>query len=88
MPLNARDAMRGSPSPWNVLAKTPIHANVKESRLICSARLRAVVMVVVLPRDTDGDACALASAAIARCSNAAEVRLNDYPCRTRLLLWD
>ena len=41
MPLNASDATSGSPSPWKVFANTAMHADVKERRLICSARFRA-----------------------------------------------
>lgn len=32
IPLNARDAMRGSPSPWKVFAITPMQARDKERR--------------------------------------------------------
>lgn len=38
MPLNASEAMRGSPSPWKVLATMATLARKRERRLSCSER--------------------------------------------------
>lgn len=48
MPLNANDAIRGSPSPWKVLAMMPTHAAERARRLNVSALLRLALMVLVL----------------------------------------
>ena len=42
IPLNANDAMRGSPSPWKVLAMIPIQAAVMAERLSVSELLKVV----------------------------------------------
>ena len=41
MPLKARDAMRGSPSPWKVLAIMPKHARDRDRRLEVSVKDRS-----------------------------------------------
>lgn len=46
MPLKAKDAIRGSPSPWNVLAMTPREAVEIVKRPRASARLRVVLMTI------------------------------------------
>jgi hypothetical protein len=38
MPLKARDAMRGSPSPWKVFAMIPQHARNSDRRLNVSVK--------------------------------------------------
>lgn len=48
IPLNARDAMSGSPSPWNVLAIMPRQAIVRDRRLSVSVRERNGVVIVGL----------------------------------------
>ena len=50
MPLNAREAMRGSPSPRKVLDIIPTQARVRERRLRDSVVLRvdAVVLVAII----------------------------------------
>ena len=45
MPLNAIEAIRGSPLPWNVLAMMPKQAADKERRVTVSALLRAVAII-------------------------------------------
>lgn len=45
MPLNANDAIRGSPSPWKVLAMMPTHAAERARRLNVSALLRFAFMI-------------------------------------------
>ena len=47
MPLNASDAMRGSPSPWKVLAMIPKQARESERRLIVSVEERAEFILVL-----------------------------------------
>ena len=42
IPLNANDAMRGSPSPWKVLAMMPIQAAEMTERLRVSELLNVV----------------------------------------------
>ena len=46
MPLKAKDAIRGSPSPWNVLAIIPKHATEIVKRVKASAQLRMVLMTI------------------------------------------
>ena len=45
-PLNASEAIRGSPSPWNVLIMMPTQAAETVKRLHVSALDRVVVMIV------------------------------------------
>lgn len=45
MPLKAREAIRGSPSPWKVLAMTARHAAETAQRLRVSALLRVVFIM-------------------------------------------
>jgi len=54
MPLKARDAMRGSPSPWNVFAIIPRDARNKDSKVIVSVKEseEAVEVVIVVYRVT------------------------------------
>jgi hypothetical protein len=55
-PLNPREAIRGSPSPWKVLAMIPTHAALNESNDSVSVLLNAamagdvVVVVHLQPR--------------------------------------
>jgi hypothetical protein len=42
MPLKAMDAMSGSPSPWSVFARTPMHASERDE----SESVSVVVSVV------------------------------------------
>lgn len=46
IPLNANEAIRGSPSPWNVLIMMPTQAAESVERLHTSAPDRVVIMVV------------------------------------------
>ena len=46
MPPKAKDAIRGSPSPWKVLAMMPRHAAETAKRVRASALLRAVLMTI------------------------------------------
>ena len=48
MPLNAKEAMRGSPSPWNVLAMMPTDARKRESRLRVSVKERLASVEVLI----------------------------------------
>ena len=50
MPLNAREAMRGSPSPWNVFAIMPKQARVRDRRLAVSVKERAAETDIVWGR--------------------------------------
>ena len=45
-PLNANEAIRGSPSPWNVLIMMPTQATESVKRLQASAPDRVAVMTV------------------------------------------
>lgn len=45
-PLNANEAIRGSPSPWNVLIMMPTQAAESVKRLHASAPDRVVVIIV------------------------------------------
>lgn len=45
MPLKARDAMSGSPSPWKVLAIMPRQATVRDRRLSVSVKDRVALIV-------------------------------------------
>ncbi len=45
-PLNAKEAIRGSPSPWNVLVMTPTQAAESVKRPHASGLDREVVMTV------------------------------------------
>lgn len=47
MPLKARDAISGSPSPWKVLAIMPKQARERDSRLSVSVKDRAEFIVVL-----------------------------------------
>ena len=47
MPLNAREAMRGSPSPWKVFAMMAKHAREKDRRLKVSVEERVADIIVV-----------------------------------------
>jgi hypothetical protein len=49
MPLNAREAMRGSPSPWKVLAMMPKQARERERRPSDSADEREETAMIALP---------------------------------------
>ena len=44
MPLNANEAIRGSPSPWKVLTTMPKQAAERARRLHASAVVRAELM--------------------------------------------
>lgn len=46
IPLNANEAIRGSPSPWNVLIMMPTQAAESAKRLHASDPDRVVVMAV------------------------------------------
>lgn len=46
IPLNANEAIRGSPSPWNVLTMMPTQAAESVKRLHASALDRVVVMAI------------------------------------------
>jgi hypothetical protein len=48
MPLNAREAMRGSPSPRKVFAIMPNDASARDSRLRVSAKERAEEVAVLI----------------------------------------
>lgn len=55
MPLKAREAIRGSPSPWKVFAMMPMQAREREERERTSVLLSVVVVVVmVVGRETFG----------------------------------
>ena len=45
MPLNAKEAIRGSPSPWNVFTMMPAQAAESVRRLHASTLLRAEFMI-------------------------------------------
>ena len=55
MPLNAKDATRGSPSPWNVFAITPAHAIKSVTRLDASVQDRDLDMSDRIVYMIDGD---------------------------------
>ena len=46
MPLRARDAIRGSPSPWKVFAMMPTQVREREERDRTSVPLSVVIIVV------------------------------------------
>ena len=54
MPLNAREAIRGSPSPWKVFTMMPTQAAESVRRLHASTLLRAEFMIIYVVIMVDG----------------------------------
>ena len=48
MPLNASEAMSGSPSPWKVLATTAVLPRKRERRESCSVRESSVGVLMIV----------------------------------------